>query len=377
MSEFSAFDHEMMALAMQLAARGRYGVSPNPMVGCVITNLQRQIIGQGWHKKAGTGHAEVHALAEAGDNARGATVYVSLEPCSHFGRTPPCAEALIKAGVSRVVAAMQDPNPQVGGSGLAMLAAQGIQTQSGLLQTQAEQLNRGFIQRMRTGRPFVTVKLAASLDGKTALQNGQSQWITGPDAREDVQRHRAASCAILSGSGTVLADNPSLNVRPSPVLLADMGQQPIRQPTRVIIDGRNQLTPDLQLINLPGDVLIVNCQPSEFEFSTNTRQWQAPLDANNKLDLTAVMAYLGTQQLNNIWVEAGAKLAGALIQQQLVDELIVYLAPKLMGNHSQNLLNLPLFERMQDVVELQWQDCRMVGADLKLTLKLTPSPITR
>lgn len=376
MTQFSKTDHQMMARAIQLAKRGQYTTTPNPNVGCVISDNQGVILGEGWHIKAGTPHAEVHALKQAGALAKGATAYVTLEPCSHFGRTPPCAEALIESGVTRVVAAMVDPNPMVSGNGLAKLQAAGIQAEQGLLQTEAEQLNRGFIKRMRTGKPWVTVKLASSLDGKTALQNGLSQWITGPLARQDVQKHRARSCAILSGSGTVIADNPMLNVRYSELNLEDdvLAQNDLRQPLRVLLDGRNQLPPSLHCLqaienNLAGDVLLVNGRPSEHQFSQHVSQWQAPFNGN-KLDLDKVLAKLGEMQLNHIWVEAGAKLAGALLQNKLIDELILYQAPKLIGGAGQNLFdNMPI-EAMEKVIDLTWSDIRQVGDDLKMTALL-------
>lgn len=363
----------MMARALQLAKRGQYTTAPNPNVGCVISDSQGVILGEGWHKKAGTPHAEVHALKQAGNLAKGATAYVTLEPCSHYGRTPPCADSLIVAGVSRVVAAMVDPNPIVSGNGLTKLQDAGIKAEHGLLQSQAEQLNRGFFKRMRTGKPWVTVKLAASLDGKTALKNGLSQWITGPLARQDVQKHRARSCAILSGSGTVIADNPMLNVRYSELNFdADvLAQQDLRQPLRILLDGRNQLPPSLHCLqtsenNLAGNVLLVNGKPSKHQFASHVSQWQAPFNGN-KLDLDKVMTKLGEMQLNHIWVEAGAKLAGALLQNKLIDELILYQAPKLIGGAGQNLFdNLPI-EEMDKVVNLTWSDVRQVGDDLKMT----------
>ena len=371
LNQFSAFDSKMMALAIQLAKRGQYTTSPNPNVGCVIVDKNNDIVGQGWHHKAGTPHAEVHALQQAGTKSLGATAYVTLEPCSHFGRTPPCANALIDAGVTRVVAAMVDPNPLVAGSGLAKLAQAGIATAHGLLQAQAEQLNRGFIKRMQTGRPWVTVKLAASLDGKTALANGQSKWITGPLARQDVQRHRAQSCAILSGSGTVMADNPSLNVRYTELGLdrAVLSEDALRQPLKVILDGRNQLTPDLHCLQSDSPALLINSQNNPLPFFSNVSQWQAPYDAN-QLDLNAVFDYLGSLQLNHIWVEAGAKLAGALLQSKLIDELILYQAPKLMGNTGQDLFAIEPLTSMQQAYTLNWTDIRQVGSDLKLSAKI-------
>ncbi|AGH45986.1 bifunctional diaminohydroxyphosphoribosylaminopyrimidine deaminase/5-amino-6-(5-phosphoribosylamino)uracil reductase RibD [Paraglaciecola psychrophila] len=373
MTEFSKIDHQMMARAIQLAKCGEYTTSPNPNVGCVISDRQGVILGEGWHKKAGAPHAEVHALQQAGEFSKGATAYVTLEPCSHYGKTPPCADALIEAGVTRVVAAMVDPNPVVSGKGLIKLQEAGIKTEHGLLQASAEQLNRGFIKRMRTGLPWVTVKLAASLDGKTALKNGISQWITGPQARQDVQRHRARSCAILSGSGTVIADNPMLNVRYSELNLNDdvLAQKDLRQPLRVLLDGRNQLPASLNCLrsfenNLAGNVLLVNGQPSEHLFEQHVSQWQAPF-IGNKLDLNKVMTKLGEMQLNNIWVEAGGKLAGALLQNKLIDELILYQAPKLIGGAGQNLFDSIPIEVMDEVIELTWTDIRQVGSDIKMT----------
>ena len=373
MTQFSKTDHQMMARAIQLAKRGEYTTAPNPNVGCVISDNQGVILGEGWHIKAGTPHAEVHALKQVGNLAKGATAYVTLEPCSHYGRTPPCADSLIAAGVTRVVAAMVDPNPLVSGNGLRKLQQAGIKTEHGLLQAGAEQLNRGFVKRMRTGKPWITVKLAASLDGKTALGNGLSQWITGPLARQDVQRHRARSCAILSGSGTVIADNPMLNVRYSELNLADamLAQKDLRQPLRVLLDGRNQLPPSLRCLqpienNLAGNVLLVNGRPSEHQFEKHVSQWQAPFNGN-KLDLEKVITKLGEMQLNHVWVEAGAKLAGALLQNNLIDELILYQAPKLIGGAGQNLFDTMPIEVMEKVIDLSWTDIRQVGDDLKMT----------
>ncbi|WP_340681098.1 bifunctional diaminohydroxyphosphoribosylaminopyrimidine deaminase/5-amino-6-(5-phosphoribosylamino)uracil reductase RibD [Paraglaciecola sp.] len=371
MNQFSPFDSQMMALAIQLAKRGQYTTSPNPNVGCVIVDSQGEIVGQGWHHKAGTPHAEVHALQQAGAQAFGATAYVTLEPCSHFGRTPPCADALIKAGVGRVVAAMVDPNPLVAGQGLAKLEQAGISTAHGLQQTQAEQINRGFIKRMSSGRPWVTVKLASSLDGKTALENGLSKWITGPLARQDVQRHRARSCAILSGSGTVLVDNPLLTVRYSELGMDEstLAEAELRQPLKVLLDGRNQLTPDLQCLQSANPALIINSLLNPLPFFANVSQWQAPY-VNNKLDLPAVFDYLASLQLNHIWVEAGARMAGALLQSKLIDELILYQAPKLIGNKGQDLFAIESLTDMQQAYNLSWTDIRQIGPDLKLTAKI-------
>ncbi len=384
MSSFSYADHQLMALAIKLAKRGQYTTSPNPNVGCVITDATGNIIGQGWHHKAGTGHAEVNALAQVkqqGLSPKGGCVYVTLEPCSHYGRTPPCADALINAGVARVVIAMVDPNPLVAGNGISKLIQAGIVVEHGLLAHASEQLNRGFFQRMRTKRPWVTVKLAASLDGKTALNNGSSQWITGSAARQDVQRHRAKSCAILSGSGTVLADNPSLNVRYAELGLNQevLAEQDLRQPLRVILDGRNQLTNTLKCLqpihnNNAGEVLLINSQQSQHAFAPHVTQWQAPTNGN-KLDLAQVMQKLAELHINQVWVEAGAKLAGALLENNLIDELILYQAPKLIGSAGQDLFATEEITSMQQITELAWQDIRQVGKDLKMTALLNQQSI--
>ncbi|GAC10676.1 bifunctional diaminohydroxyphosphoribosylaminopyrimidine deaminase/5-amino-6-(5-phosphoribosylamino)uracil reductase RibD [Paraglaciecola chathamensis] len=372
MTQFSALDAKMMALAIRLAEKGQYTTSPNPNVGCVITDPKGNIVGQGWHQKAGTPHAEIHAIAQAGERTKGATAYVTLEPCNHHGRTGPCSEALIKAGVSRVVAAMVDPNPLVAGSGLQKLSDAGVAVSSGLLEREAKALNLGFIKRMKTGIPWVTVKLASSLDGKTALNNGESQWITGPLAREDVQRHRAKSCAILSGSGTVLADNPSLNVRYSELgnVKSELSEENLRQPVRILLDGRNQMRPDLHLFSLSSPIVIINSQPNTADFPAHVEQYQA-LSNGAQLDLQDVMKHLGQRGFNQIWVEAGAKLAGALLQNKLIDELILYQAPKLLGDKGRDLFAVDELTQMQQAFELQWQDVRQVGPDLKLTARLT------
>ncbi|MFA3789626.1 bifunctional diaminohydroxyphosphoribosylaminopyrimidine deaminase/5-amino-6-(5-phosphoribosylamino)uracil reductase RibD [Aliiglaciecola sp. SL4] len=363
---FSTLDHHFMSIAIKLARKGQYTTTPNPNVGCVIANQNGEVIGQGWHHKAGTPHAEVHALKQAGKQAQGATAYVTLEPCSHFGRTPPCADALIQAGVKRVVAAMVDPNPNVAGRGLKRLAEQGIDVSHGLLSEQAHQLNRGFIKRMTLKRPWVTVKLAASLDGKTALANGKSQWITGPHARADVQDHRAKSCGILSGSGTVLADNPSLNVRFNELNHAKnwVLESELRQPLRIILDGKNQLTDNLKMFDLEGQTLIINRKVNPL---IRDSVEQVQIDSiGNKLDLVAMLQVLSDKQLNEIWVEAGGMLAGTLVQQNLADELILYQAPKLLGDKGQNLFVMDELTQMNQAKILKWSRVRMVGDDLKM-----------
>ncbi len=368
---FSKFDSEMMSLAIKLAAKGICTTTPNPNVGCIIVDKHNQIVGRGWHQKAGSPHAEVHALMEAGQAAKGGTAYVTLEPCSHFGRTPPCAQALVDAGVGRVVAAMVDPNPKVAGKGLALLAEHKIEVASGLMAEQAELLNRGFVTRMKTGKPWVTVKLASSLDGKTALANGKSQWITGPLARQDVQRHRATSCAILSGSGTVIADNPSLNVRFDELGEWDKipNKDELRQPIRIVLDGKNQLTGDFRLFDLPGRKVVINRSVNS-NLKTDVEQIQVAANGN-KLDLKAVMQELGKLEINNLWVEAGGLMAGALLQNKLVDELILYQAPKLLGDRGQNLFVMEELTQMQQATMLEWSSIKRIGDDVKMQLLLS------
>lgn len=394
-SLFNSQDAQWMARALELARRGRFTVSPNPAVGCVIVKQdpltgEQQLLGEGFHRQAGGPHAEVFALRQAGSLAKGATAYVTLEPCAHTGRTPPCAQALIDAGLARVVVASLDANPQVSGKGMAMLQAAGIMAESGLMAAEAEAINAGFMQRMRSGLPLVTVKLAASLDGRTALANGQSKWITGAAARRDVQRHRALSCAILSGADTVLVDNASLNVRwselpesvqaaygeyglPNALVTELPSSEPaLRQPLRVIIDTRNRLTPDLKLFSLPGPILLLRSFASG-EFNEQVEECLLPLTTAGKLDLHALILELGKRQINQLWVEAGAQLCGALLQAGLVDELMLYQAPKLMGSGARGLFDLPDYTCMAEVINLQWQDVRQVGADLKLTARVIPA----
>jgi len=337
-------DEIYMARALELARRGRFTTTPNPNVGCVIVR-DGAIVGEGYHFRAGEPHAEVHALRMAGEKARGATAYVTLEPCSHHGRTPPCCDALIAAGVARVVAAMQDPNPEVAGRGLYRLQQAGIEVSHGLMMQEAEALNRGFLKRMRTGFPWVQLKLGASLDGRTAMASGESQWITSPEARRDVQRLRAQSSAILTTSATVLADDPSLTVRwdeLSQDTQAKYAQQDLRQPVRVVIDSHNRVTPQHRLIAQPGETWLARQQPDDLAWPGNVEQFSVPR-LNEQTDLVSLLMLLGRRQINSVWVEAGAKLAGALLAAGVVDELIVYLALKLLGDNSRGLCHLPAF----------------------------------
>lgn len=333
---FSADDQRFMVQALQLAERGLYTTTPNPRVGCVIVK-DGQVIGEGWHEKAGGPHAEVVALNDAaahGLTAVGATAYVTLEPCSHTGRTPPCAHALIRAGVARVVAAMQDPNPLVAGQGLARLNAAGIATACGLLGDEAHELNIGFVARMTRGKPWVRLKIAASLDGKTALQNGVSQWITSPAARQDVHQWRARSCAVLTGIGTVLADNPQLNVR---------GIRTPRQPCKVLVDSQLQTPPDAAVLNHTNaqpQVLIVcaTTHPGRRQHLESAGAEVLPLpNRHGQVDLPALFAELGRRGMNEILIEAGARLNGALISAACVDELLLYQAPVLLGDSARGM----------------------------------------
>jgi diaminohydroxyphosphoribosylaminopyrimidine deaminase/5-amino-6-(5-phosphoribosylamino)uracil reductase len=363
-------DEKYMARAFELARLGRFTTTPNPNVGCVIVR-DGEIVGEGYHIKAGGPHAEVHALRMAGEKAKGATAYVTLEPCSHHGRTPPCADALIAAGVARVVASMQDPNPEVAGRGLYRLQQTGIEVSHGLMHSEAEAINLGFLKRMRTGFPYVQLKMAASLDGRTAMESGESQWITSAAARADVQRFRAQSSAILSSSATVLADDPSLNARWDE-LDSDTQriypQESLRQPLRIVIDSQNRVTPQHKLVNQSGDTWLARLAADEQSWPESTEQWVVP-GRDNRVDLVLLMMQLAKRQINSVWVEAGAELAGALLQAGLVDELIVYMAPKLLGENGRALCVLPGLQSLSDAPQFTLSDVRQVGADLRLRLK--------
>jgi diaminohydroxyphosphoribosylaminopyrimidine deaminase/5-amino-6-(5-phosphoribosylamino)uracil reductase len=373
-----AAGHAFMARALRLAERGRWTTDPNPRVGCVLVR-DGEIVGEGWHQRAGGPHAERVALAQAGERARGASAFVTLEPCSHHGRTPPCADALISAGVARVVAAMIDPNPRVAGRGLERLREAGIAVEVGLLAEQAAALNPGFIKRQRTGLPFCRVKLAASLDGRTAMASGESRWITSEAARADVQRLRAGASAILTGSGTLLADDPSLNVRLAAEALGLPPGEAVRQPLRVIVDSRQRTPPTARLLGLPGATLIA-C-------ATDEPARRAALEAAGAqvlvcpapdrtqdatvvhVDLSALFGELARREINEILIEAGPTLAGAALQAGLVDELILYLAPHLMGDAARGLFRLPGLTQMAERVPLEIHDVRRVGPDLRLRLR--------
>jgi len=347
-----------MARALRLAERGLYSTSPNPRVGCVLVK-NGLVIGEGWHQRAGEAHAEINALQSAGSGACGATAYVTLEPCSHYGSTPPCAGALIAAGVSRVISAMQDPNPLVAGQGLSMLEAAGIPVVCGLLEAEARELNIGFVSRMTRGRPWVRLKLAASLDGKTALLNGASQWITGAAARQDGHRWRARACAILSGIGTVREDDPQLNVR---------GVESLRQPLKVVVDSRLEMLPGSKVFNEGG--LLVVCAVEDFQKSAELSRHGAEVlilpNATGKVDLPALLQELGRRGVNELHVEGGFRLNGALLSAGLVDELLLYQAPCLIGDAARGLFDLPALDSLSGKQRLVIRDLRMIGEDIRV-----------
>jgi len=373
-------DRVYLARALELAARGLYTCDPNPRVGCVLVRDGR-IVGEGWHVRAGQPHAEVHALRAAGAAARGATAYVTLEPCRHHGRTPPCTEALIGAGVARVVAAMEDPDPRTAGQGLEMLRAAGLEVECGLLAAEAEALNRGFVMRHRRGRPWVTCKAAMTLDGRTATAAGESRWITSAAARRDVQRLRARSSAVMTGIGTVLADDPSLTVRPDELgPQADWDRQTagaldgppaVLQPLRVVVDSGLRLPAGGRLLTAPGALLIATVSADERPDLTARAELEiCRLPAHEgRVDPAALLAALAGRGINELLLEAGPRLCGAMLQAQLVDEVVIYLAPRLLGDAAMGLFSLPGLERLDQAVELAISDIRAVGCDWRITAR--------
>jgi diaminohydroxyphosphoribosylaminopyrimidine deaminase/5-amino-6-(5-phosphoribosylamino)uracil reductase len=366
--EFTRADAEFMARAIRLAERGLYTTDPNPRVGCVLVRDGR-IVGEGWHRKAGGPHAEVEALRAAGEAARGATAYVSLEPCCHHGKTPPCTEALIAAGVVRVIAAMRDPNPRVAGAGLRRLAEAGIETGSGLLESDAARLNPGFCRRMQTGRPWIRSKLAMSLDGRTAMASGESKWITGKDSRRDVHRLRARSSAILTGIDTVLADDPELTAR------LDSDASDIVQPVRVVLDSRLRFPPAARLCAGGRTVVLTGADPAGRKFADTVEIVRLPAGVDGRLGLSAVIDWLGRSEFNEVLIEAGATLNGALLREGLVDEWIVYMAPVVLGDGARGLFHLPDVTRMAERFELSLSDVRQVGRDVRMIFRKSLSQI--
>ncbi len=359
----SAADSQWMARALQLAERGLYTTSPNPRVGCVLVR-DGKIVGEGWHQQAGEAHAEIHALQVAGVAARGATAYVTLEPCCHHGRTPPCADALVAAGVVRVVVAVQDPNPKVAGQGVAQLRAAGIEVVSGLMEAAAHELNIGFFARMTRGTPWLRCKIAASLDGRTALKNGVSKWITGEAARQDVQHWRARSCAVLTGIGTILADDPQLTVR-------DIATS--RQPLRVVVDSHLRIPLEARIFQ-HGNVAIYTATQDVQKIAVLEKSGARVLvlpDANGRVDLKAVMRDLAAQGCNEVLAEAGGALNGALFNAGLVDEMVLYLAPQLLGDAARGMAHLAELTTLDQGVQLAWHDVRNVGKDLCIVARVT------
>ena len=350
-----------MARALELAALGLFTATPNPRVGCVLVR-DGVVVGEGWHRRAGEPHAEANALAAAGDKARGATAYVSLEPCSHFGRTPPCADALIRADVSRVVAAMRDPDPKGAGGG-AKIEAAGIRFECGLMEDEARELNIGFVSRVTRGRPWVRMKVAASLDGRTALANGQSQWITGPEARKDGHRWRARACAVLTGIGTIAADDPRLNVRE-----VDTS----RQPLRVIVDSR--LETPLTARILDGNPVLVFCAQDKGAGRSALEAKGAEVvvlpNANGKVELPEMLAALAARGINELHVEAGVKLNGSMVREGCVDEFLVYLAPSFLGDAAQGMVSLAAITSLEARVPLEFRSVERIGPDLRILARM-------
>ena len=375
-----------MAQALRLAEQGLTSTSPNPRVGCVLVKDEK-VIGSGWHQRAGEHHAEVYALREAGESVRGATAYVTLEPCAHQGKTPPCADALIASGVARVVVAIEDANPLVAGKGITKLSAAGIQVECGLMEAAARELNVGFFARMTRGTPWLRSKIAMSLDGRTALANGVSQWITGDAARQDVQHWRARSCAVLTGINTILADDAQLNVRdlgevnnpPSPPYQGGVSTPPLirggregfRQPLRVVLDS--QLRMPLTAKILSGGVLIYTAKQDDSKRTALEKNGATVVtlpNQNGQVDLPAMLSDLAQRGINEVLVEAGSILNGALLRARLVDELVLYLAPQLLGDMARGMANLGELTQLDQRVELQWQDVRQVGNDLRIVAKV-------
>ena len=361
--KFSAFDEAAMRRALELAQRGLYSTHPNPRVGAVLAR-DEEIVGEGWHERAGEPHAEPIAIRAAGDRARGATAYVTLEPCGHHGRTPPCVDVLLAAGVRRVVYAVGDPNPRVNGAGAARLKEAGLKVQSGLLEADAEALNAGFLMRMRHRRPFIRLKTGASLDGKTALANGESKWITSEAARDDVQHWRAQSGAVLTSAATVIADDPRLDVR----------IETPRQPMRVVLDRRRALRKTARILAAPGDVLVFAAPTRERKAGPgDERLGNARVErirvSRSHLDLQAVFTRLAELEVNDVLVEAGSRLAGALFAAGLVDEWLLYIAPKLLGKEAKPLAALARLTRLDAAPEFQLLDSKVVGPDLRLRLR--------
>jgi len=367
-----ASDQYYMAYALRLAEKGLWSTDPNPRVGCVIVN-ENKIVGEGWHQMAGEPHAEIHALQMAKEKAAGATCYVTLEPCCHQGRTPPCTEALIKAGIKRVVIAMTDPNPLVCNKGVEQLSKAGIVVDTGILSHEAEQLNPGFLMRMRHNRPYIRCKMAMSLDGRTAMASGESRWITSQEARRDVQYLRARSSAIMTGVGTVLSDDPRLTVRETQ-LPTHSSAEPvvIQQPLRVIVDTHLSMPIEAQMLSLPGKTVIFttnnNHKLKEILEETGARVIYLPAGMEQKVDLTALCCYLAQEdEINELLMESGVTLSGSMLRAGLIDEIVIYMAPLLMGDKARGLFHLPDIEQLHEGVRLNITEIRAIGCDWRIT----------
>ncbi|CAL4324164.1 bifunctional diaminohydroxyphosphoribosylaminopyrimidine deaminase/5-amino-6-(5-phosphoribosylamino)uracil reductase RibD [Buchnera aphidicola] len=359
-----------MKKAINLAKLGKFTTCPNPNVGCVIVKKSK-IVGEGWHKKSGEEHAEIHALKIAKEKSKGATAYITLEPCCHYGKTPPCCEALFFAGISRVVIAMKDPNPKVNGIGIFWLKKKGIIVKEGILKNEAEYINQGFLKRMRTGIPWIQLKLAMSIDGRTSLQNGKSKWITSKKSRINVQYFRAKSDAILSTSKTIFYDNPSLNVRYHEFNSEKLKKYNInqkKQPIRVIIDSQNRLTPSNKFIHTKGNIILARLKYDNFIWPKNVKQILIP-SYEKKIDLNYLFTKLGKLKINNLWIEAGPSLSGALLKKKLIDELIIYIAPRLFGQYSNSLCLLDNYSKISKTPKLFFSNIRKIDSDIRIILK--------
>ncbi|MTI14479.1 bifunctional diaminohydroxyphosphoribosylaminopyrimidine deaminase/5-amino-6-(5-phosphoribosylamino)uracil reductase RibD [Sansalvadorimonas verongulae] len=373
MSDFSTADHAFMARALHLARKGIYTTMPNPSVGCVLVR-DGKVIGEGFTSPAGGPHGEINALRSVNGSAKGATAYVTLEPCAHYGRTPPCAKTLVEAGVVKVVAAMTDPNPRVSGGGFKILEDAGIETVSGLLEADARTLNQGFFKRMETGKPYVRCKMAMSVDGRTAMESGESQWITGSAARADVQQWRARSCAVVTGVDSIIHDDSSLTVRANELRIENPEAAAEKQPLRVVVDSTLRIPLDAKILSLPGTTLLAGVNPDQNKLKTLAEKgievMVLPANESGSVDLEALMTELARRDCNEVLLETGATLAGSAVEAGLVDELLIYMAPVLMGSDARPLFQLP-FSKMAEKRPLAIEDIRAFGNDWRLICKPT------
>lgn len=362
-------DKLYMQYAINLAYKGQFTTTPNPKVGCIVVN-DNKIVGKGWHNSPGKPHAEIYALLMAGNKAKGSTVYITLEPCNHFGRTPPCCDQLIKLGVKKVVIAIQDPNPQVSGNGIKKLEKFGIEVICGVMTSEAKKLNSGFIKRMNIGIPFIKIKIASSLDGCTAMYDGESKWISSIESRKDVQYLRAKSSAILSSSMTVLKDNPSLNVRWNLLnkkIKKKYSKKKVRQPIRIILDSKNRVTPNHKIVHQKGKTILVRLKKDNLIWPKNTEQLIIP-SLNNQINLKFLFKILGKREINDVLVEAGSNLFSSLLTTKLVDEIIIYMSAKLLGNNTRKLFYLPNIFKISQSFKLSFKHVKRIGPDLRLIL---------